>query len=151
MNIKFKFFFVLCLVYNTSLISQISSYIHIDQFGYTISADKVAVLSNPITGYNSNLSYTPGSSIEVIDAFTQAIVFQASPSIWGGGSEDTLSGDEGWWFDFSSLQTAGTYYIFDPTNNEKSGLFSINSNPYHDVLKASFNSFLLVNQPMHRH
>jgi len=141
MRNKINLLFVLLTVPFSFVCAQLSPFIHIDQFGYSSSAEKVAVLSNPQTGYNSNLTYSPGSSIQVIDAFTQAVVFQASPTMWGAGAQDTLSGDQGWWFDFTSVQTDGTYYIFDPANNEKSGMFSINTNPYQDVLKASFKMF----------
>ena len=46
----------------------LSPFIHVDQFGYRSADEKVAVLSNPINGYNSALSYTPSSSIELKNA-----------------------------------------------------------------------------------
>ncbi len=141
MRTKFSiliFFLVSLPIY---LLGQLSPFIHIDQFGYSIMAEKVAVLSNPKTGYNAALSYTPGATLQVVDAFSQAVVFEASPSVWASGAEHALSGDEGWWFDFSALQTAGTYYISDATNNEKSGLFNINENPYDNILKAATKMF----------
>jgi hypothetical protein len=142
MSIKTSLLCAIILLIPFSFLSaQLSPHIHIDQFGYLTSAEKVAVLSNPKTGYNASLSYAPGPTLQVVDAYTQAVMFQASPTIWDSGTEDALSGDEGWWFDFTSFQTPGTYYILDPSNNEESGLFDINDNPYLDVLKASFKMF----------
>ena len=51
---------------------EISNHIHIDQFGYFENAEKVAVISDPQIGYNSNDSYTPGSQLEVRHFYTDA-------------------------------------------------------------------------------
>jgi len=118
-----------------------SQFIHVDQFGYYNDAPKVAVLSNPQTGYNSALSYTAPANLEVIDNNTMQVVFTASPTVWNGGSTHSQSGDSGWWFDFSSVTQSGEYYVNDPVNNEQSAVFVINDNPYLEVLKASVKMF----------
>ena len=120
---------------------QVSPYIHVDQFGYLSSAEKVAVLSNPQTGYNASLSYSPGATIELRNFLTDAVVFSGAPVVWNGGSTHMQSGDRGWWFDFSAVTSEGTYYLVDPANNEKTGAFKINANPYQEVLNSTLRMF----------
>ena len=43
----------------------VDNHIKIDQFGYRTSDKKIAVISNPITGYNNNSAFTPGTTYEV--------------------------------------------------------------------------------------
>ncbi len=114
-----------------------STFIHVDQFGYLPSADKVAVLSDPITGYNSDDNYTPPAIIELRDANTNAIVYSAAPSVWNSGATQVESGDRGWWFDFSTVTSPGSYYVYDATNDESSAVFEINAEIYNDILKAA--------------
>ncbi len=121
--------------------AQPGKFIHIDQFGYLSPAEKVAVLSDPQTGFNAADSYQPGMSLELRNLNTDAIVFSASPMVWNAESTHGQSGDRGWWFDFSGYTTVGTYYINDPTTGEKSAPFEINDNPYADVLRAALKMF----------
>ena len=122
-------------------LSSQTPFIHLDQFGYYTEASKVAVLSDPQIGFNSNESYEPGHIIELRRADDQSVIFSGSPIIWNGGATDDLSGDRGWWFDFTEVTEEGTYYIFDPSNNITSPTFSISNNPYLEVLKASTKMF----------
>ena len=124
-----------------ALNGQISTFIHVDQFGYWPEADKVAVLSNPQVGYNAAESYTPATTLELRQADDDATVFTGSPNLFGEGQTDELSGDQGWWFDFSAFTTPGSYYVFDPLNNERSAIFEITENPYHHVLLAAGRMF----------
>lgn len=119
------------------LSAQPSGFMHVDQFGYHPHAEKVAVLSNPIIGFNSNLSYQPPAMLEVRRAVTNETVLIGDVTVWNGGATDPVSGDAGWWFDFSGVQDTGHYYIYDALNNESSGIFRIAENPYTDVLKAA--------------
>lgn len=121
--------------------AQISEHIHVDQFGYTLDADKVAVISNPQTGFNSDLSYTPGNTLELRNLLNDQVVFSGSADAWDNGNTHTQSGDQGWWFDFSTVNTEGTYYVYDPTNDASSPPFQINDNPYIDVAKAATKMF----------
>jgi subtilisin family serine protease len=116
-------------------------FIKIDQFGYLPEANKIAIFSDPITGFNDSLSYTPPSNVYVKDAFTHATVHTGTAAAWDSGNEDPLSGDKVWWYDFSSLQTSGTYYISD--NSIISENFEINEDVYDDVLEAGFKTFYL--------
>jgi len=133
--------FHILVVGDSNLIGQISPFIHIDQFGYHSNSSKVAVLSDPQVGFNASDYYNPGSSLEVRDFQSDVVVFSASPQIWDNGNTHAQSGDQGWWFDFSSVTSDGTYYILDPSNGEKSAPFNINTNPYQDMVKAVFKTF----------
>ena len=131
-------FLIICPVF---LNAQTSDFIHIDQFGYKRNHTKVAIISNPQTGFNASQSYTVGNILEVRDATTNAIAFSGNPSVWNSDNEHSQSGDKGWWFDFSSLTQEGDYYIYDQTNNETSAKFKISDNVYNDVLVAASKMF----------
>jgi endoglucanase len=131
--LNFCFYFLLV----NNLISQISPFIQIDQFGYAPHSEKVAVISNPIIGFNSQLTYQAPLTLEVKRASDQQTVFTGGVQIWKNGQMQSQSGDIGWWFDFSALQDTGSFYIYDSFNNQTSGEFQINQNPYSNVLKAA--------------
>ena len=122
-------------------LAQISQFIHVDQFGYAPAAEKVAVLSNPIVGYNAALSYTPPATMEVRNSVTNAVAFTGPVAVWDNGNTQANSGDQGWWFDFSALTAAGTYYVLDPVGNQRSAVFEITSNPYGNVMLAAVKMF----------
>ncbi|MEM8906221.1 MAG: glycoside hydrolase family 9 protein [Bacteroidota bacterium] len=130
-----------CHDVNEDGICDFSEFIHIDQFGYLSNQSKVAVLSNPETGYNSAGTYTPGTVIELRDADSDAIVFSAAPQIWNNGATHAQSGDQGWWFDFSSISTEGSYFVYDPENELRSSNFQIGEAVYGEVLKAATKMF----------
>lgn len=133
--------FVFLVVYSGLMSQTTTDHIHIDQFGYLPSANKVAVISNPQVGFNSNETYVPGTTLEVVNAGSGQVVFSASPVAWNGGNVHDQSGDQGWWFDFSSVTTPGSYYINDPQNNSISYTFEINDDVYRDILKAAGRMF----------
>ena len=118
-----------------------SDFIKIDQFGYKTDAEKVAVLSNPEIGFNAAESYSPGSILEVRSSDTDALVFSALIQQWNGGAIQTQSGDLGWWFDFSSVQTTGSYYVYDPINDFSSYEFDIQDDIYSPILEAAGRMF----------
>jgi hypothetical protein len=124
-----------------SLNGQVSQFIHVDQFGYHLTAEKVAVLSDPQVGYNAALSYLPGTTLELRNATTNAVVFSAAIASWNNGNTHSRSGDRGWWFDFSSVTTPGSYYVHDPVNLENSAVFTIGDYPYGELLKATGRAF----------
>lgn len=123
-----------------STVTPISN-IKIDQFGYKQNAQKIAVISNPITGYNNTATFTPGSSYQVRNWINDAIVFTSSLTAWNSGTTQVQSGDKVWWFDFSSVITPGSYYIFDVSNNVRSYRFEIDDCVYNNVLKAAVRMF----------
>ncbi|MEM9918832.1 MAG: glycoside hydrolase family 9 protein [Bacteroidota bacterium] len=133
---------VLSMLPTTAIFSQtVSPYIHVDQFGYWPSATKVAVLSDPQQGYNASDSYTPSAQLQLRDALSDNVVFSAAPVSWGGGATHTQSGDRGYWFDFSSVTIPGSYYVYDPGNNERSAVFEIDGAVYDIPMQAAFKMF----------
>jgi len=118
-----------------------SSFIKVDQFGYLPNAVKVAVISNPQTGYNAGDAFTAATTYQLRNWQNDAVIFSASPQVWNGGATHTQSGDKGWWFNFSSVTTPGNYYIYDVSNNVRSYQFEINDDVYSPVLKAAMRMF----------
>jgi len=116
-------------------------FIKIDQFGYKPGDEKVAVIANPITGYNNAVPFTPGTVYQVRDWTSNAVVFTGTPTAWNTGSTQTQSGDKVWHFTFTTYTVPGSYYIFDVTNNVGSYRFEINNCVYNDVLKSSLRMF----------
>ena len=90
-------------------------FIKIDQFGYKPGDEKVAVIANPITGYNNAVAFNPGTTYQVRDWTTNAVVFTSSITPWNGGATQTQSGDKVWHFTFTTYTVPGSYYIFDVT------------------------------------
>ncbi len=115
--------------------------IAVDQFGYTSEMAKVAVISDPQTGFNSAETYTPGNTLEVRRWGSNTIVFSGACTAWNGGATHAQSGDKVWWFDFSSVKAWGEYYLYDPTNDARSDRFKIGHDVYDDVLKQAVRVF----------
>ena len=113
-------------------------FIVVDQFGYRPGDSKVAVLRDPEIGFDSLLSYTPGTSISVIDSSSGNVVYSGVAVPHNDGSVDTASGDRIWWFDFSKVSEAGTYFVRDDSDTTKRSFkFQIREDVYNDVLKAA--------------
>ncbi|HEX6274355.1 MAG TPA: glycoside hydrolase family 9 protein [Polyangiaceae bacterium] len=116
-------------------------YIVVDQFGYRTRDAKVAVLVDPVNGWNANDEYQPGPELEV-RKWADGSIFQRGPSTaWNGGKVDETSGDRGAWFDFSALAVPGLYYVFDPKNGVRSHPFEIADDVYRRVLKTAVRTF----------
>jgi hypothetical protein len=118
-----------------------SPFILTDQFGYLPQATKTAVIKNPKIGFDNTTSFSPGSVYKVVNAITKQSVFQGSPTPFDNGNTDATSGDQVWWFDFSSVVIPGEYYILDATNNVKSYSFRIEEDVYNEVLKHAVRMF----------
>lgn len=121
--------------------AQVAGFITVDQFGYRPDAVKTAVLRDPQLGLDASLSYTPGTSIQVVDSASGTVVFTGTATAFNGGAVDAASGDKIWWFDFSSVTDPGRYYILDSQNSIKSFSFSIAADIYNDVLKHAMRMF----------
>ncbi|MBD2753392.1 glycoside hydrolase family 9 protein [Spirosoma validum] len=119
----------------------ISKQIIVDQFGWRLSAKKVVVFANPVTGQNAGTPYTPGGQFQVRRTADNAVVYTGSVVPWNGGTKHDDSGDKAWHGDFSSVTTAGTYHIFDPANNLRSYDFEVRDDIYAAALKASTRTF----------
>jgi endoglucanase len=148
--IKFKLLLSLTLVLILSgfkifgIPATIDNHIKIDQFGYPCNGQKIAVISNPKTGYNSSAAFSPGTgtnNYQVRRWSDDGIVFSGTIVAWNGGATDAQSGDQVWWFDFSSLTTFGSYYVYDVTNAVASYQFDISNTVYNNVLAASVRMF----------
>lgn len=117
------------------------NHIKVDQFGYPTLSRKIAVISHPVQGYNSNAPFTPGSLYRVKRTTDNGTVF-ASPLLpWNGGATHSQSGDKVWWFDFSAVTAPGTYYIYDSLNQVRSYTFDISDCVYEEVLKHAMRTF----------
>jgi len=119
----------------------VDNHIKVDQFGYRTTDKKVAVISNPQTGYNSASPFIPGGTYQVRRWSDDAMIYNGIISPWNGGATHTQSGDKVWWFDFTVVTTPGFYYVFDVTNNVGSYQFEISDCVYRDVMKQAMRMF----------
>ncbi len=133
---KIIFYFILC---SNFIFAQttITEFIKVDQFGYKPYDEKIAVITNPVTGYNNTATFSPGANYQVKSWVTNSVVFTSSLTAWNSGTTHAQSGDKVWWFNFSSFTSPGSYYIYDVTNNVKSYRFEIDSCIYNNVLKSA--------------
>lgn len=138
MKIILTFFFTL-YISNISFANPpvTDNHIKVDQFGYRATDKKVAVISNPVTGYNNTSPFTPGNNYQVRRWTDDTVVFSGSPVVWNSGATHSQSGDKVWWFDFSSVTVVGSYYVFDVTNNAGSYRFEINDLVYLTIMKQA--------------
>jgi hypothetical protein len=119
----------------------LSPFITVDQFGYLPDADKVAVLRDPVAGHDAALEYSPGERLEVVSVTDGKVVFEGAPVTWNEGRVDDMSGDRAWWFDFSTVQAPGRYYVLDSENAQRSPEFSIGQDVYKPVLREALRVF----------
>lgn len=117
------------------------NHIKVDQFGYRTSDKKIAVISNPVTGYNNGSPFTPGTNYQIRKYNDDAIVYSGTITLWNAGATHSQSGDKVWWFDFSNVTAAGSYYVFDVTKNVGSYKFEINDFVYQSPLKQAMRTF----------
>ncbi len=116
-------------------------FIVVDQFGYLASQQKIAVLRDPVTGFDSTGSFTPGATLQVINTGTTAVALTGTATAWNGGATDASSGDRAWLFDFSAVTAAGSYEILDVERNVRSPGFDIGNNVYRPVLVQAVRTF----------
>jgi len=116
-------------------------FIVVDQFGYLSGQQKIAVLRDPVTGYDSTGSFTPGATLQVINTGTNAVALTGAATVWNGGATDTTSGDRAWLFDFSAVSAAGSYEVLDVERNVRSARFDIGDNVYRPVLVQAVRTF----------
>ena len=116
-------------------------FIIVDQFGYLPVSKKIAVIKNPVRGFDSTSSFIPGESYSLVDVKTGNKVFTANITTWNNGEVDKSSGDQAWYFDFSAFKKPGTYFVLDNEKNVHSYTFQIAEDVYHDVLKQAMRTF----------
>lgn len=117
--------------------------IHVDQFGYRPTDQKVAVISSAQTGYYGS-AYSPGIAVgqyQVRSWEDDVVVFSGTLTAWNGGRTQSQSGDKAWWFDFSSFTTPGNYYIYDVATGKASYEFTVDDQVYKEVLKQATRTY----------
>ncbi len=113
----------------------------VDQFGYPERSTKVAIIRNPRLGYDKEAPFEPGHEYRVIERSTGKIIKSGAPTAWNNGATDVVSGDQVWWFDFSDVETPGTYAIEDAENSVRSAEFDIDDQVYRRVMKHAVRMF----------
>ena len=119
----------------------LNTHLLIDQFGYRSGDPKVAVIRNPHVGFDSADTFSPGNTYQVRKADDGTVVFSAAITPWNAGAVEDSSGDNGWWFDFSSVTTSGTYFVYDVDKQVRSATFSVAAQPYANLLKAAMRMY----------
>lgn len=114
----------------------VNGHIHVDQFGYLPDETKVAVISDPIKGYNAGDVFKPGFRYELRERQSGKVVFSGILKVWSQGKVHEDSGDRGWWFDFTSVKGPGEYYVYDKGNECRSPVVRIGPEVFNPVLKA---------------
>ncbi|UTF61093.1 glycoside hydrolase family 9 protein [Gilvimarinus sp. DA14] len=115
--------------------------IAVDQFGYLPSATKIAVLRDPIEGFDASLGFTPGDTYEVVNLTSGEVALSVEPAAWQQGEVNTTSGDRVWWVDFTELNEPGRYALVDKSNQVRSPVFEIANNLYRPVLVEAVRAF----------
>ena len=118
-----------------------SNFFAVDNIGYRPDDGKIAILRDPISGYDSNESYSAGSTYDIKTMADSTVVSTISPISWNSGATHDQSGDKVWWLDFTSFNTPGEYYISESGEDVGSYAFLINENVYDDILKEAVRSF----------
>lgn len=119
----------------------VQKYITVDQFGYRSGDKKIAVIKNPQVGLDSAVHFTPSVTIQLRKVEGDLAVANLSPVAWNSGATHVQSGDKGWWLDFSSVTTPGTYYLLDVIQNVRSPIFKIEDNVYKEILKTAVRTY----------
>jgi hypothetical protein len=105
------------------------------------SSEKIAVVRSPQKGFDSGKPFTPGTTYALVDAHSSAKLLEAAPAAWNGGATDTSSGDKAWWFDFSSVTTAGDYFVLDEGQKVRSPVFRVSASVFRPVLTQAIRMF----------
>lgn len=127
--------------YSLNSFPEIDNHLKVDQFGYLPNAKKMAVISNPQTGYNNTEPFSPSIYYQIRRETDNQVVFNGSPQSWNSGATHVQSGDKVWWFDFSNVKQNGTYYVYDSLKNKRSYPFEINNDAYKNILKQASRVF----------
>jgi len=124
-----------------SMAQELSKYIVVDQFGYLPGSRKVAVLRDPVEGFDADESFEPGSWYAVVNATTGDTVYRAERTRWADGQTDPSSGDRVFHFEFTPVTGTGTYYVLDEELSLRSYDFVIAPNVYNEVLRQAMRTF----------
>ena len=140
---RFLFTLILFLVTPHLTFAQSATPILVDQFGYLPELQKRAIIKNPRKGYDSEKTFRPGNRYGVVNRRSGQVIYEGRPVQWKSGQTDPVSGDQVWWFDFSSVTQSGSYIIRDLDNSIDSYPFDINANVYKPVLISAVKTLYL--------
>ena len=135
-----KYLSILILLPGVYTNAQVTN-IKVDQFGYRTDAEKIAVITQAVNGFNAPESYVPSATFQVINAETKDVVLELDPVAWKGGLTHAQSGDNAWWLDFSDLNSPGFYYIRDKDEKKFSSIFRIGDDVYNEPLMHAVRMF----------
>lgn len=141
MRALLSFLIVLLLLATTARATDPAPFILVDQFGYLPKLEKRAIIRDPVIGFDSDRSFSPGPTYVVIDTKTGQVAYEGEPVAWARGQMDETSGDRIWWFDFSPLTRPGTYVVRDLNKRIDSDPFDISPTVYRPVLRDAFKAF----------
>jgi endoglucanase len=113
----------------------------LDQFGYRPSANKIAFVRVPVTGFDAGAAGVAAETYQLIDAAGGRRVRDLRPAPQAGGNVDPASGDRVWTLDFSAVTTPGTYRIVAVGGGVSSPEFEIAGDVYAPVLREAFRTF----------
>jgi endoglucanase len=119
----------------------LSPFIVVDDFGYRPNASKIAVIRDPVTGFDAAESFEPGAMYALVDALSGERVHTGGLVAWNGGAVDASSGDRASFFDFSSVTTPSSYYVLDTERGVRSPVFAVGADVYREVLKHAVRTF----------
>ena len=125
---------------NGPLIPIIDNHIKIDQIGYRPSDKKIAVITQAQVGFNAPDVFVPttvANQYQVRRLVDDVAVFTGTATVWNSGVINSQSGDKAWWFDFSTVNTPGDYYVYDLGLNRRSYTFSIANDIYANLTKQA--------------
>ena len=117
-----------------------SPHIVADQFGYLPGAPKVALVREPVAGFDAGRGAPAAKSYTLSDARSGRAVMSITPKALTGTRGDPHSGDRLWALDFSGVTAPGRYVIRDPTG-AASPEFEISGGVYKPVLRAALRTF----------
>lgn len=109
-----------------------------DQFGYRPQAEKVAIIREPVTGFDAGRGAPAGPVYLLRDVTNDRIVRRLAPA---PGGLDALSGDRVWTVSFSDVTETGTYALTNENGDAVSASFEIGTGVYRGVLREAFRTF----------
>lgn len=119
-----------------------TSLIRVDQLGYMAEMPKLALLIDPVRGFNAHQRYEPSTRLYLIDAATGEAVHAMRPTLKNDGKVHENSGDRIWQLDFSDFKRTGRYFIEDPERRTRSWEFSIDQGAvFKEVLRQALRVF----------
>ena len=130
-----------CYCYPVTEKAVASHFIALDNLGYMPGDGKIAILRDPVTGYDAQESYTPASTYYIKKVADSTVVLQVTPQAWNNGVEHQQSGDIVWWLDFSGLTAEGDYFITGQGEDTGSFAFTVGDTVYDEILKQSMRTF----------